>query len=151
MSAESNESNVNRRTVLAGAGAVGAVGVLAACSSGGNPAPSQSTPVAPKESGGTTGGKVIAQTSDIPVGGGLVLDDKMVVVTQPKEGQFKAFTSTCPHQGCTVGKVTADTIICPCHGSQFSAETGDVEVGPAMTGLTPVAIRVSGTEIIAET
>lgn len=142
---------LNRRHVLAAAGAVGAAGVLAACSNGGNPAPSTAVPEPPKETGGKTGGSVVAQTADVPVGGGLVVDNKMVVVTQPKEGQFKAFTSICPHEGCTVGRVTADSIICPCHGSEFSAETGDVTRGPAMTGLTPVAIRVSGTDIVAET
>ena len=120
----SSGAGMDRRTVLAAAGAVGAAGVLAACSSS-NPAPA-SSPAAPAPSGGaasggTKGGQAIAQTSDIPVGGGKVLDDKMVVVTQPKAGEFKAFTSICPHQGCTVNEVTADTIVCPCHGSEFSA------------------------------
>lgn len=140
---------VGRRTVLAAAGAVGAVGVLAACGSD-NPAPS-STPRASESSPDqAAGGQIVTTTDDVPVGGGVVVDDKMVVVTQPKAGDYKAFTSTCPHQGCTVAKVTADAIICPCHGSQFSAETGDVMVGPATSGLTPVAIRVKGSEIIAE-
>lgn len=138
---------MNRRTVLAAAGAVGAAGVLAACSSGGNPAPAESGPTGAAK---TDGGQAIAQTSDIPVGGGKILDDQNVVVTQPVKGEFAAFTTICPHQGCTVNEVTADTIVCPCHGSEFSATTGEVLVGPAMTGLDPVAIKVKGNEIIAQ-
>lgn len=147
---ETRARAVDRRTVLAGAGAVGAAGVLAACSTG-NTTSSEVVPTAAPETGAATSANVVAQTSQVPVSGGVVLDDKMIVVTQPKQGEFKAFTSVCPHQGCTVGEVTADAIICPCHGSEFSAETGEVLVGPAMTGLTPVAIKVKGTEIIAET
>lgn len=90
-------------------------------------------------------------TAEVPVGGGVIIDDKMVVVTQPKKGDFKAFTSVCPHEGCTVGSVTDDVILCPCHGSRFSAETGDVLQGPAMTGLTPVDITVEGDSIVAQT
>ncbi|MEI2715914.1 MAG: Rieske (2Fe-2S) protein [Candidatus Nanopelagicales bacterium] len=147
---ETTGQPLGRRNVLAAAGAVGAVGVLAACGSN-NPAPSTTPRASASEPDQAAGGQVVATTSDVPVGGGVVVDEKMIVVTQPKSGDFKAFTSTCPHQGCTVAKVTADAILCPCHGSQFSAETGDVLVGPATTGLTPVAIRVKGTEIIAET
>ena len=70
------------------------------------------------------GGKAIAMTAEVPVGGGVIIDDKMVVVTQPKKGDFKAFTSVCPHEGCTVGSVTDDVILCPCHGSRFSRRDG---------------------------
>jgi Rieske Fe-S protein len=31
-------------------------------------------------------------------------------------------------------------IICPCHGSQFNAGTGAVEVGPATAGLKKLGI-----------
>ncbi len=146
---ETTTPAVNRRVVLAGAGAVGAAGLLAACSSG-NTTSSEVVPTAAPETPAATNANAVAETSQVPVSGGLVIDDKQLVVTQPKEGQFKAFTSICPHQGCTVGEVTADAIICPCHGSEFSPETGEVLMGPAMTGLTPVAIKVKGTEIIAE-
>jgi Rieske Fe-S protein len=30
--------------------------------------------------------------------------------------------------------------VCPCHGSQFNAATGAVEVGPSPTGLKPIPI-----------
>ena len=47
----------------------------------------------------------------------------------------------CPHAGCTVGYDAAQKVIaCPCHGSQFNAATGAVEVGPAATGLKKLAV-----------
>ena len=46
---------------------------------------------------------------------------------------------------CAVGYDRARAlIVCPCHGSQFNAATGAVEVGPAPTGLTPIPIAEHG-------
>jgi Rieske Fe-S protein len=50
-------------------------------------------------------GEVLAQTSDIPEGGGTIFADQQVVVTQPKAGEFKAFSAVCTHQKCTVTSV----------------------------------------------
>ena len=58
-----------------------------------------------------------------------------IVVTQPTEGDFKAFTAVCTHQGCTVGAVKGDTIQCNCHGSQYNAADGKVKKGPAPKAL----------------
>ena len=51
------------------------------------------------------GGQVLAQTSDIPEGGGTIFADEGVVVTQPEAGDFKAFSAVCTHQKCTVTSV----------------------------------------------
>ena len=60
---------------------------------------------------------------------------------RPSSGTFVAFDAVCPHAGCTVGyDPSAKVIICPCHGSQFNASTGAVEVGPASTGLRKLGI-----------
>jgi Rieske Fe-S protein len=91
---------------------------------------------------------VLARTADIPVGGGRILTDKKVVITQPKAGSFAAFTAVCTHQGCTVGSVAGGTINCPCHGSKFSIANGSVVNGPATSPLAPVPIKVQGTSII---
>jgi hypothetical protein len=86
-------------------------------------------------------------TSDVPVGGGKILDNPQVVVTQPTAGTFKAFSSVCTHAGCAVSDVQQSQIICPCHGSVFSAVDGSVLNGPASTPLAPVNIAVSGSTI----
>ena len=90
----------------------------------------------------------LALTSDVPVGGGKVLADKKIVITQPKAGSFDAFTAVCTHQGCIVGSVTGGTINCPCHGSKFSIANGSVVNGPASSPLAPVSIKVQGTSIV---
>jgi len=127
-----------RRQVLVTGGVVAAaVAVTAACGSSG----SSSVPGA-----GTVGGNTVS-TGDIPVGGGVVLEARQVVVTQPTAGTFKAFTAVCTHKGCTVASVTDGTITCPCHGSTFSATDGSVKGGPAAAPLAPVAVTVAGTTI----
>jgi Rieske Fe-S protein len=69
------------------------------------------------------------------VGGGVVLDNAAYVVTQPKKGTYKAFTSVCTHAGCTVASVVNGRIHCGCHGSNYSASNGSVVTGPAVAPL----------------
>lgn len=130
---------LSRRFVFSGLGALGVAVALAGCagSDGGD--------------GGTKveAGAELATTSEVPVGGGIVLADKGVVITQPTEGEFKAFTSTCTHEGRTVTSVDGDTILCAHHGSSYSATTGDVEGGPAPKALAAVAIDVKDGKILA--
>ena len=90
----------------------------------------------------------LALTSDVPVGGGKILADKKIVITQPRAGSFQAFTAVCTHQGCTVSSVSGGTVNCPCHGSKFSIANGSVVTGPAPSALAPVSIKVQGTSIV---
>jgi Rieske Fe-S protein len=138
---------LSRRQVVAGASAVTAAVALSACASytsGGPQAPP--APAAPQNPGG--GAAPLAAATDVPVGGGTVFADRRVVVTQPKQGTFAAFDTTCPHQGCAVNEVTGGTINCPCHGSRFRIADGSVETGPATTGLTARQVRVDGGSIV---
>ena len=139
---------VNRRKVLAGTGIVAVGAVVAACSSSneGSPAATEDTAIGGTKVGAT--GTVLAAVADVPVGGGVVMSDPPVVVTQPKAGEIKGFTAICPHAGCLVGSVTADEIICPCHGSRFSAVDGSVTSGPAQQGLAPAAVSVQGANVV---
>ena len=155
--AESTATTVppTRRRVLAGAavvGAAGSLGALAGCaddsgSDGGTGSPAVGQDARP------TG--TITKTSDVPVGGGqvVVLENAKVVVTQPVEGEFHAFSAICTHAGCTVQGVADGIIACPCHGSQFDATTGDVVVGHDNTDpsnqspLSQVEIAVQGDTI----
>ena len=155
-------TETSRRTVLACAGAACAA-ALAGCStynsnSGGVDAPqgaqsteSSSAPAASGSgagSGGGGGAAVLAKTSDVPVGGGTILTDKKIVITQPQSGTFHAFTAVCTHAGCTVGSVSSGTINCPCHGSRFNINNGAVVNGPAASPLAPINIKVQGTSIV---
>ena len=84
------------------------------------------------------------------MGGGTVFADKQVVVTQPEAGTFRAFSAICTHQGCTVNKVAAGTIDCPCHGSKYSITDGSVVRGPARRALAPREITVAGDELLLQ-
>ncbi|MDO8731227.1 MAG: Rieske (2Fe-2S) protein [Actinomycetota bacterium] len=143
---------VQRRTVLAGSGLVLAGLAVAACStSDGIAAPNASATTAPDpttSSDSSAGGQVLAATSAVSVGGGVIISSPPVVVTQPVAGQFKAFTAICPHQGCLVASVEDNEIICPCHGSRFSASDGSVINGPAEIGLQPADIAVEGSNVV---
>jgi Rieske Fe-S protein len=84
----------------------------------------------------------LVQTSQVPVGGGVVLFKKGYVVTQPTKGTFHGFSTICTHAGCQVGAVYGGTIDCPCHGSKFSITDGAVVHGPARIPLPSKGIAV---------
>ena len=73
----------------------------------------------------------------------------MVVLTQPTDGTFVAFSATCTHQGCTVSSVEGGTINCSCHGSKFDVADGSVRGGPAPRPLPKRAVKKDGDAIVA--
>ena len=129
----------SRRAVLRGVGAIGVAAIgataLAACSS-------------TEDDGGSDGGAAAPpeqiKVTDIPVGGGTIYPDQVIVVTQPVAGQFRAFSAMCMHLGCVVTKVDNGKIICPCHGSEYNIADGSVYLGPSTTALTPRTVTVTG-------
>lgn len=140
-----------RRSFLGCALAFGVAGpILAACSSGGD------------TEGGTSGGgdggsgsgdelkagTTLVATADVPVGGGVALTDVKIVVTQPTEGEFKAFSAICTHQGSTIDKVEDGDMICPLHGSRFSIKDGSVDNGPATSPVKEISIKVEGDQVV---
>jgi Rieske Fe-S protein len=133
-----------RRTVLLATGATGAAALVAACGGGGDDNGSAST-TAP--TGEETAGRDLASTDEIPVGGGKIFKEEEVVVTQPEQGQFKAFSAICTHQRCTVASVSDGTINCVCHGSKFRIADGSVAHGPATRPLPAEQITVEGNSV----
>lgn len=119
---------IGRRALLGGLCALTATAATTGCS-GGTPSP----PVT-----GTT----LGSTGDVPVGAGRVYPEQKVVVTQPVQGSFHAFSAVCTHQGCTVEEIAGTTINCPCHGSRFDVTDGSVVRGPAQRPLTRLDVTV---------
>jgi Rieske Fe-S protein len=141
-------SDTTRRAVLAGAAGVSAAALLAACGDssgdkGTGAGQGNATTGAPDAGSGS-----LAKKSEIPVGGGKVIDSQKIVITQPTAGEFKAFSAICTHQGCTVGSVQDGTINCPCHGSKYAIADGSVKTGPATRPLPPKTISVLGDDIL---
>lgn len=129
-----------RRTFLSQAGlaalAVG-TGAFAGCS-----APARTSPGAPPAAGALS-----IPVDRIPVGGGLILDNANFVVTQPTEGEFKAFNKMCTHQGCPVSEILDRDIHCKCHGAKFSIEDGSVTNGPATKPLKAARAELDGDQV----
>jgi nitrite reductase/ring-hydroxylating ferredoxin subunit len=145
-----------RRALLAGAG-VTCAAMLAGCSthdaSNGGSTPSaagaatSAAGAATSAAGSAPPAGALATTSQIPDGGGKIIDGVNIVITQPQTGSFRAFTAICTHQGCIVSRVSNGTIDCPCHGSKYSIKDGSVVQGPAPSPLAAIAIKVEGTSI----
>ncbi len=91
---------------------------------------------------------MLVATKEVPEGGGIILSDEEVVVTQPTAGEFVAFSSICTHQGCPVSEVVDGTINCPCHGSKYAIADGSVVAGPAPSPLPPVEVAVDGKSVV---
>jgi Rieske Fe-S protein len=148
-----NPPALSRRAAVAGTCGAACVAALSACSTYGASPPTAPTGAPPAtggaEPGGGGGAGVLTRTSDVPVGGGVVLADQDVVVTQPDAGEFRAFSATCTHQGCAIGDVRDGTINCPCHNSRFSISDGTVVDGPAESPLPERSIAVTGEEIVS--
>ncbi|MBB1251961.1 Rieske (2Fe-2S) protein [Streptomyces alkaliterrae] len=159
-------ASASRRAVLA-AGAAGLTAALTACGDSGDSGPGYGggngrqengtgnggTETGGTETGGTPqepgaeAGAELGPTSDIPVGQGKVFRDEKVVVTQPTNGDFKAYSAVCTHENCLVSEVSGGTINCACHGSKFNVADGTVASGPAQRPLPPASITVDGNTI----
>lgn len=150
----------DRRFILRASGLTVGAGVLAACSSPAVVTPTTSSSSSSSSSAGTTSSQTATSaatetsatpvaggtpTSEVPVGGGTIYDAKKVVVTQPTAGEFKAFDTTCTHQGCPVTSVSDGHIVCPCHGSRFDISTGEpTSDSEAKSALAAKTVTVSG-------
>ena len=159
-----------RRAVLLG-GVAGGAALLAGCggddggdggggaSGGGDPSaaaqvesasPNASPTVEPSlepfpgadDGGGAAAGSGLIKTSEVPVGGAVLVDSYLIA--QPRAGVFKAFDATCPHQGIMVDAPIGsnDYFICPGHNSKFRLADGGRISGPAPRGLKQVPVKV---------
>jgi Rieske Fe-S protein len=147
------DSGVTRRGLISGAvvafGA-GIAGFAVANSSSYASRKRETTAANSSGYGGTSGGrKQLTTLSAVPIGGGIVLSKKDVVVTRDDNGDVHAFSATCTHQGCQVTEVHDGQIFCPCHGSRFNASNGNPVAGPAPRPLPMVAVTVDGDAIFA--
>lgn len=130
---------LSRRGVLKGLSASAVLGVtavsVASCAPAKTPVPTELTRV--------------ASVDEVPVGGGktFLAGETPVLVAQPEQGRFVAYSTVCPHQGCVVGEDT-DNFLCPCHSSGFAFEDGRPLFGPARENLTALNLEVDGQDIL---
>ena len=136
-------TNLDRRAVIrhVGVGGLVVVGAATLSACGGGKGTTNQSGGAARSAGP---GKEVVKAADIPVGGGTVFAAAKGVVTQPRAGDFKAFSAICTHMGCTVTGVVKGMITCPCHGSTYDMATGQVPGGTAPAPLPSKTVTVSG-------
>mgnify|MGYP000196685298 CR=1 FL=1 len=147
--------SISRRTVVAsGLAATGAV-TLAACAAEPGPEPVETTPPSatvdetPEELAGEI---LLGSTAEVMIGSGtkFMVDESLtILVTQPREGVFRAFSAKCTHAGCIVNGIRDDQIACGCHGARFSPDTGEPVAGPANSPLGKIQLEVRGSDLYA--
>ncbi|MBB1253490.1 ubiquinol-cytochrome c reductase iron-sulfur subunit [Streptomyces alkaliterrae] len=125
----------SRRTLLCGAAAAPLAGLaLTAC--GGD-----SWPRSPEaETRAVTLG---GDAGEVPVGGARIYREDRLLVSQPKQGEFRAFSAVCTHGGCVLSSVRELEAGCGCHGSRFDAVSGAVLETPATVDLPEYPVTVS--------
>ena len=150
-------NEVDRRTVVVGAGAAAALAaasaILATASAGLGRAiggvktskpPTQLTTTTTTAASGTTSttiaGTEIGSASQVAVGGSasftIPSSQEPGIILQPTAGNFVAYNAVCPHAGCTVSYYKSnDALVCPCHTSIFKVSDGSLVSGPSPTGL----------------
>jgi thiosulfate dehydrogenase [quinone] large subunit len=75
-------------------------------------------------------------------------DGSADIVIRESDGSLRAFSAVCTHAGCTVG-YQGGVIICPCHGGEYDAQTGEVIAGPPPSPLAPKRVVEAGGQIYA--
>src|SRR5699024_3462998 len=55
--------------------------------------------------------------------------EPFVLIVRGDGEDITAYSGYCTHNGCALRQEDAE-LDCPCHGSRFDAETGDVLAGP---------------------
>jgi nitrite reductase/ring-hydroxylating ferredoxin subunit len=154
------EVQLGRRRFLGCAALFGVAGPLLVACSGGSADDASgssgngSTSDGGSSSSGGSGGDVLVATADVPVGGGVILTDIVVAVTQPTEGEFKAFDAHCTHQGSELGEPNSQGVMtCPLHGSQFNVDGENIR-GPnggaagTTANLTEIPVKVQGKNVV---
>jgi cytochrome b6-f complex iron-sulfur subunit len=117
---------------------------IAGCASG-TPSSAPAEPASsdsPASSGSSAADGQHIDATKVPVGSAVVVSGaKPVVVAQPTAGTFVAFSASCTHRGTTVAaEPGSTTLLCPAHGSEFDAATGQVLKGPATAPLASVPV-----------
>ena len=162
--AGARDADVNRRVLVTGLAALGALIALGAAglarlgssaartATAGGRASDRGAAVPATSSPSSTSGAGLLAASAVPVGGATEVADPQsgdpMYVLQLRPGVFTGLDAICPHQGCTVSFVSAAAgFVCPCHLSTFDS-SGAVTQGPAAVGLATIPVSLSGNEIV---
>jgi len=99
---------------------------------------------------GPTEWVVVAGAQDVEEGQLLRVEANGVpVLLVRSHGQVYAISDTCTHLGCSLaeGELRQDMVVCPCHGSGFRVQDGQVLQGPATVRQPRFEVRMQGDQI----
>lgn len=82
---------------------------------------------------------------------GVEKEGKFILIAHV-DGSYYAIGDICTHMGCNLsdGELVGDTVVCPCHGSEFNVKTGEKVKGPAKDPEPSYSLKVEGDKIIAD-
>jgi nitrite reductase/ring-hydroxylating ferredoxin subunit len=92
----------------------------------------------------------VLATAALQPGTPTKVDASGVAVMLVRQGDaIYALDDTCVHNGCSLsgGRIQGDSIICPCHGSQYDLRDGSVINGPATMPEPRYEVRVKDGKI----
>lgn len=145
---------LSRRSFLHGSclmGAMLAVGAplataLSACDSG--PGDDGGTPAGGITIAGNTITLDLTKSGAAPLAaaGGFLHIRQADTVAVNVDGEIRAFSSICPHEGNQVSRFENGRLVCPTHDSRFDT-TGRRVSGPAVFGLDAFAVSRSGNTV----
>ena len=73
---------------------------------------------------------------ELSPGQGAVIEDRKMAAYKDQKGELHTYSAVCTHLGCTITWNNSEkSFDCPCHGSRFSANSGNVINGPANSGI----------------
>ncbi len=85
--------------------------------------------------------RIRVEKEKIPAHGALVYEESHVALLH-ENGEIYALSLVCTYQGCAV-EVTAQQLVCPCHGCVFDRKGGVVR-GPANRALRRLTVEDRG-------
>jgi nitrite reductase/ring-hydroxylating ferredoxin subunit len=155
--------NLNRRAALTAIVGTSAAFTLAACAANPEVAPTNppsatepSAEPAESQAAEPTETQAVAQTfvvgtvADVALGGATryLVEGRPVIITQPREGEFRAFVAICTHAGGAINGLRDERLYCGSHSSYFDVETGEALQGPARNPLGKVSVAVEGENLV---
>jgi thiosulfate dehydrogenase [quinone] large subunit len=142
----SGGSGGSRSAGSSGAGGSGTAGGSQGAPTGAGSQASSSGPSLP------SGAVKLGPASRLPSGAAATYTDpadgSADILIRDSGGGLKAFSAVCTHAGCTV-TYEGGVIVCPCHGGEYSAETGEVIAGPPPAPLAPKQVLEANGQIYA--
>lgn len=92
----------------------------------------------------------VCEKADVPEGEGKVFDvSGTPIAVFNCEGEFKAISNTCPHQGGPLGEgeLNGCVVTCPWHQWKFDVKTG-VSVVDSSVSVPKYEVKVEGEDVL---